>query len=81
MRPGGTTMRGRQSTGRVMAGICTDTVTAPGVSVNLITVALCSSEVWALHSVQPASASGNTGLMVPGTLVTSESSAVFSVNT
>ena len=67
-------MKGRQSTRRVMANFCPDIRPASGIS------PIVTSRVWALLSVQPASASGNTIMEMAGALVTSRSTALLSVH-
>ena len=67
----------RQSTGTVMANICTDTVTAPGVLMKgKVAMVSTATEVWALLSVLTASVSGNYWLVKDGFLVNARSSAV-----
>ena len=72
---------GWQSTGRVRADICTDGVTAPGVLVMRYVGMLVPTEVLTLLlTAQPASASGNTMLLLAGGLVTSQPSAVSTLS-
>ena len=58
-----------------MTDICTELGRAPGVPAILGEMVMVSG-VRTLVSVQPAPASGSTGTMVAGTLLTSPSSAV-----
>ena len=63
------------TTGTVMTDICTELGRAPGVPAILGEMVMVSG-VRTVVSVQPAPASGSTGTMVAGTLLTSPSSAV-----